>query len=74
MNLHSVLALLLVLVSLSYAAADRLTMDAGAPRITQRDEVQRDEVVTDSPGGVTDADETAGIQGYWSAWAEAATH
>jgi hypothetical protein len=69
MNLHSVLALLLVLVSLSYAAADRLTMDAGAPRITQRDEV-----VTDSPGGVTDADETAGIQGYWSAWAEAATH
>lgn len=69
MNLHSVLALLLVLVSLSYAAADRLTMDADAPRITQRDEV-----VTDSPGGVTDADETAGIQGYWSAWAEAATH
>jgi hypothetical protein len=60
MNVHSVFALLLVLASLSLTAANRLT--------------NRDAAVMVPSSVAKSAGEASRVDGYWSAWTEAATH
>jgi hypothetical protein len=59
MNVHSVFALLLVLASLSLTAANRLI---GEP-------ATRTSRITNRS-----ASEASRVDGYWSAWTEAAAH
>ena len=69
MNIHNAFALFLVLASLSFVAADRLTRQGAVSSIAERDAA-----VADTSRTAANTGEAAGIGGYWLAWTEAATH